>query len=84
MIRQEKRRLTREYQKEMDKLVRVSDEIYKKNVENRQKVLPNLDALDKGICEDKNLQRYYDVMRNLSGRVVWLQNEISKINDKTE
>jgi hypothetical protein len=82
MTRQERRRLTREYTKELDRLIKVSDEVYRKNLDQHLLVTKNQEALEKGTCEDKKLQAYYNLMKNISGRAVWLQREITKINDK--
>jgi len=82
MIRQERRRLTREYTKELDMLVKMSDRVYKDNGDQHMRVTPNLEALEKGTCEDKKLQAYYNLMKDISGRAIWLQREITKINDK--
>lgn len=82
MIRQERRRLTREYTKELDRLVKVSDEVYRKNKDQHMRIIPNNEALEKGICEDKKLQAYYNLMKNISDRARFLQREITIINDK--
>jgi len=81
MIRQERRRLTREYTKELDRLIKVSDEVYRKNMDQHILATQNLEALEKGACENKKLQAFYNLMKNISDRAIFLQREITRIND---
>lgn len=82
MIRQERRRLTREYTKELDRLIKASDEVYRKNLDQHLLVTKNQEALEKGTCEDKKLQAFFNLMSDISNRAVFLQREITKINTK--
>lgn len=82
MIRQERRRLTRDYQKELDKIQRASEEVYKKNRDMALKVPQNVEVLEKGECEDRKLQSYFNLMRDLEQRGLYLAREILRINAK--
>jgi hypothetical protein len=59
MIRQEKRRLTREYQKELDKLTRISTSLFKKHKAENALIEEHIGTLTDGICENKGLQSYF-------------------------
>ena len=80
MIRQEKRRLTREYQKEIDKLIKSSDAVYKKNRDLHELMEDYIDALKKKECANKKLQAYYDFMEATSQRIFLLNYKIKEIN----
>lgn len=82
MIRQERRRLTREYQKELDKLNKIATKLYNKHSEDNKKIDAHLSTLTEGLCEDKKLQSYFNLMADLSKRMQYLQREITKLNDK--
>ncbi len=84
MIRQERRRLTREYQGRMDALLKVSDKLYAKHKEDAQLIPANLEALERGDCENKKLQAYYNIMSSIQADVLWLSREITKINDNAK
>lgn len=80
MIRQAKRKRTRECHKEIDKLLRLSADIYKKNSDLILKMRDHQESLKKGTCEDKLLQSFYNMVSNVARRVASLQNEITKLN----
>lgn len=81
MIRQERRKRTRDYQKELDRLVKASNEVYRKS--GYQKLTEEQEkALKDGTCEDKRLVAYFNLMNNISERIILLQNEITRINTK--
>jgi cell fate (sporulation/competence/biofilm development) regulator YlbF (YheA/YmcA/DUF963 family) len=81
MIRQERRRKTREYQKELDKLNKIASKLYKQHGEDNKKIADHMSALTDGICENKGLQAYFNLMADLSQRMTYLQREITKLND---
>ena len=81
MIRQERRRLTREYQKELDRLIKLSSSIWNKNKDYNDKLKDDEVILDKNAHEDKKIQAYYNLMKNISQRIVFLQHEITRINN---
>jgi hypothetical protein len=82
MIRQEKRRLTREYQKELDRLTKISTSLFKKHKAENALIEEHIGTLTDGVCEERDLQAYFNLMADLSSRIQYLQREITKINDK--
>jgi len=81
MIRQERRRKTREYQKELDKLTKVSTTLFKRHKAENALIEEHIGTLTDGVCEEKDLQSYFNLMADLSSRIQYLQREITKLND---
>ena len=81
MIRQQRRFLVREAQKELDKLQGLYTRLYNRHRDLNTKVDEKAEELRTGLCADKNLQSYYNLMADITRRSFSLQTKITQLND---